>query len=190
MKRQDRKRCDARSAGAAPLRTLDAAARPCRALRAIRSAVDRGAPMTRLLRPARFLGLSLGLSLRLTSPAAAAEAEAVLLLDPAAVSVELRGAGGLSLPGCRAVDWQRFDATAGRFLSIPQPGCGAPTPTTRVPADGMRIAAPVRLAPGDTVRAVVVLGEGCAPELPLPLAGCRALRALESKPLTVPQPAE
>jgi hypothetical protein len=49
MKRQDRKRCDARSAGAAPLRTLDAAARPCRALRAIRSAVDRGAPMTRLL---------------------------------------------------------------------------------------------------------------------------------------------
>ena len=66
--------------------------------------------MTRLLRPARLLICGLSFSLGLSGPAAAADAEAVLLLDPAAVSVELRGAGGLSLPGCRAVDWQRFDA--------------------------------------------------------------------------------
>ncbi len=114
--------------------------------------------------------------------------EALLVLDAAAVSVELRDAVGLSVPACRGVDWQRFDAAAGRFLSIPQPGCGAPTAPTPVPAEGLRIAAPTRLAAGQTVRVVVVLGEGCAPGLPLPLAGCRAVRAVESKPLTIPQP--
>ncbi|MBL8616436.1 MAG: hypothetical protein JNM72_12550 [Deltaproteobacteria bacterium] len=122
------------------------------------------------------------------TPARGAAPEAVLVLDAAALSVELRGAVGLSLPACRGVDWQRFDAAAGRFLSIPQPGCGAPTAATPVPTDGLRIVAPTRLAPGQTVRAVVVLGEGCAPGLPIARAGCRAVRSLESKPLTIPQP--
>lgn len=121
-------------------------------------------------------------------PARGAAPEAVLVLDAAALSVELRDAAGLSVPACRGVDWQRFDATAGRFLSIPQPGCGAPAAPLQVTAEGLRIVAPARVAPGQTVRAVVVLGEGCAPGLPIALASCRAVRALESKPLTIPQP--
>jgi hypothetical protein len=99
---------------------------------------------------------------------------------------EVTGPKGAVLPACRAVEWQKFDATIGKYVAIPAAGCGPLEPARPMPDGTLRLPADVPLTGATNIRAIVVIGEGCTAGKPFPLAGCKNVRTAESKPATTP----
>lgn len=119
--------------------------------------------------------------------AQAGDAPVVVDLPPPApggtptATVRATGAA-VHLPSCRGVTWQSFDAESGKYAPIDEPACGPLQPATRIDKDGTTFALPVDPGAARAVRAVVVVGLGCAPDAPFPLAGCAEVTVVESAP--------
>ena len=122
-------------------------------------------------------GLSLG--------APPAEVQTVPDAEVPTVRVVSKGAAGLAIPACRGVVWQRFDARTSEYTPISTRPCGTMAPSLPLTDKGrsFEVDAPVR--DGDVVRAVVVVGSGCATGVPFELAGCSAVVAVEGPTITV-----
>lgn len=128
------------------------------------------------------LSALVGLSL-----AEAADAPVVVELPPpapgAAPTAVVRATGApVHLPSCRGVTWQSFDAESGEYAPIDEPACGPLQPATRIDKDGTMFALPVDPGSARAVRAVVVVGIGCAADAPFPLADCASVSVVESPP--------
>jgi hypothetical protein len=125
------------------------------------------------------------------APAAAAQDLSVkVVFEGTNAIAEVTAPKGSVIPACRAVEWQRFDASSGKYVAIPGAGCGPLEPARPIPEGTLRLPADVPMTGATNIRAIVVIGEGCTPGKPFPLAGCKTVRSAESKPATAPPPSE
>lgn len=93
---------------------------------------------------------------------------------------------GLRMPACRAVVWEAFQELTASYVPLPQQACG-PT-AAAVALDAPLNSALAEVPPGvQVVRAVVTVGKGCKADLPLELAGCREVVAVEGPTISVRQ---
>jgi len=101
------------------------------------------------------------------------------------VKVVGKGSGTKLIPACRGVVWQRFDARTSDYTPISNQPCPAMAPALSLAADGQtfEVDAPVR--DGDVVRAVVVVGTGCAAGKPFEMSDCATVVAVEGPTITV-----
>ena len=101
------------------------------------------------------------------------------------VQVVPKGGGDLSIPACRGVVWQRFDAPSEGYVPISLEPCGAMAPASVLPDDGRRFTVDAEVVDGDVARAVIVVGTGCASGQVFSLAGCKSVVAVEGPTITV-----
>jgi hypothetical protein len=105
--------------------------------------------------------------------------------------VVLRSTGeDVFLPACRGVVWERFVQTegggAGRYVSLPAESCGPAKPPGKVSKDGVEFTVPQLEESGSVVvRAVAVVGVGCAPDRPMVIGNCNAVFPLKSSTITI-----
>lgn len=121
-------------------------------------------------------------------------------VSPAALELTRRGNSAVAvlrptgeevfLPVCRGIVWERFvqpdGGGAGRYVSLTAEPCGASKPPVKVSKDGTEFVAPP--APGGesmVVRAVAVVGVGCAEDRPMSLGGCASVTSLVSSNITL-----
>jgi hypothetical protein len=124
------------------------------------------------------------------SVSAAAEPVVSVELQPVAAGerpVALVRATGepVHLPACRGLTWQSFDEKSTEYEPIPEPACGPSQPAQRIDKDGTRFRLEADPGSAQAIRAVVVVGVGCTDGRPFPVAGCKAVSALESAPTTL-----
>ena len=93
--------------------------------------------------------------------------------------------GDLSIPACRGVVWQRFDAPTESYVPISLTACAAMSPASVLPEDGRRFTVDSDVADGDVVRAVVVVGTDCSSGQVFSLAQCATIVAVEGPTITV-----
>ena len=106
-------------------------------------------------------------------------------------SVFLRATGDdVFLPACRGVVWERFvqpeDGSEGRYESITEDACTSSKAPIKVSKDGVGFSAPASAeATAGVLRAVVVVGLGCAPDRPMAVGGCSSLHSEISANITI-----
>ena len=94
------------------------------------------------------------------------------------------------LPTCRGIVWERFvqaeGSSPGRYVSLVEDACGASKPPIKVPKNGIEFVAPPH-PEGESmvVRAVAVVGVGCASDQPMSLGGCASVTSLISSNITI-----
>jgi hypothetical protein len=101
-----------------------------------------------------------------------------------AVVVKASGAS-VSVPACRGVVWERFDAEAGRYVPVDATPCGPLKEALILDKDGTRFALSFVAESAQVVRPVVVAGIGCREARPFPLAACTRVEAVEGPTITV-----
>jgi hypothetical protein len=127
-----------------------------------------------------------GLLLALIATALAAE-PVVIEVEPGdqpAVRVKA-AAGEVAVPACRGVVWERFDAATDRYVPVPADPCGPLSNALFLDKEGIRFDLSLDVDSAQVVRAVVVVGTGCAKERPFPLGRCASVVAVEGPTLTV-----
>jgi len=116
-------------------------------------------------------------------PASAGEAATVEVVEGPRVVVRATGRTVL-VPACRGVIWEAFDLEAKTYAPLPDTPCGIGAAHS-VDAEGQTFVPTVEIPPRTVVRAVVVVGEGCADGMPFELAECKRISAVVSRNLTV-----
>lgn len=109
--------------------------------------------------------------------------------DQPAVVVKASGAA-VSVPTCRGVVWERFDAEAGRYVAVNVTPCGPLADALILDKDGTRFELSFNVESAQVVRPVVVAGVGCREGRPFPLAGCTRVEAVEGPTMTIRPKAE
>ena len=109
--------------------------------------------------------------------------------DSATVFIRATGED-VFLPACRGVVWEQFilpeDGGEGRYVSLTEAPCGASKPPIKVSKDGVRFKAPPLMGSKTTVlRAVTVVGLGCAADLPMAVGGCSQMHSQTSPNITI-----
>lgn len=127
-----------------------------------------------------------GLILALVATALAAEPVVVEVEPGDQPAVRVKAASGtVSVPTCRGVVWERFDAEAERYVPLPADPCGPLTNALILDKQGMRFDLVLEVDAAQVVRAVVVAGTGCAEDRPFPLGRCKSVVSVEGPTLTV-----
>ena len=100
--------------------------------------------------------------------------------------VVIQAAEGLTVvvPACRGISWERFDTASGRFQAVAGAPCASGSGTRSVGPAGVTLTVPDP-APVGVVRATVVVGVGCAPDLPLEVAGCSRIEGLSTEQISL-----
>lgn len=111
--------------------------------------------------------------------------EAVMSADFPSVLIRPTGKQAVSIPACRGVVWQRFDADANSYIPISNRACPSFTVGVVLPDEGRTFEVDAPIKEGEIVRAVVVTGVGCTPALPFPMASCKSVVAVEGPTITV-----
>lgn len=91
----------------------------------------------------------------------------------------------VSIPACRGLVWQRFDAESNAYLPISLQPCDVMAPASALPKDGRRFTVDAGVVDGDVVRAVVVVGAKCTSGQVFSLANCSSVVAVEGPTITV-----
>jgi len=98
--------------------------------------------------------------------------------------------GEVFLPSCRGIVWERFvepeGSNPGRYVSLVEDACGVSKPPVKVTNDGIEFVAPPH-PEGESmvIRAVAVVGAGCASDQPMSLGGCASVTSLISSNITI-----
>ena len=106
-------------------------------------------------------------------------------------AVLLRATGeDVFLPACRGVVWEQFiqpeDGEEGGYVPITDEACGPSKLPIKVSKDGVSFDAPALDEVGSGVlRAVVMVGLGCAPDRPLAVGECTTLHSEISSNITI-----
>ncbi|MEC7946429.1 MAG: hypothetical protein VX265_02610 [Myxococcota bacterium] len=116
----------------------------------------------------------------------AADPVAIAVVDGPQPVVRVTATGEpVQVPACRGVVWERYDAGAGRYESVPLGPCGSLAPALTLDKEGTLFPLAGDVAPAQVVRAVVIVGQGCLPDKPFPLARCEQVTAVRGPTVTV-----
>jgi hypothetical protein len=120
--------------------------------------------------------------------AVAGPAVEVLAEKGAVPAVRVRATGAsVVVDACRGVVWEGLDEAKQAFVPLPAPACGPTAPAVEVDGAGLVFRWEGTDAAPEIVRAVVVVGAGCAAGRPLAIAGCKAITVVEGPPVAVPK---
>lgn len=124
----------------------------------------------------------------LVGAAAAGPAVEVVAESGPVPAVRVRATGApVVVDACRGVVWEGLDEGKQAFVPLPAPACGPTAPAVEVDGTGVVFRWEGADPAPEIVRAVVVVGAGCAAGRPVALAGCKAITVVEGPPVAVPK---
>ncbi len=103
-------------------------------------------------------------------------------------AVRVRAVGApVAVDACRGVVWEGLDEVKQSFVPLPAPACGPAGPAVEVDGEGVVFRREEAEGGAAMVRAVVVVGVGCAPGRPVAVAACKSISVVEGPPIAVPK---
>lgn len=106
-------------------------------------------------------------------------------------AIVLRATGeDVFVPACRGIVWEQFiqpeSDAEDSYIPITEPPCGPSNPPIKVSKEGVRFDAPESVVGSSGVlRAVIVVGLGCAADRPVAVGECTSLHSETSANITI-----
>ncbi|MEL6345003.1 MAG: hypothetical protein AAFV53_17930 [Myxococcota bacterium] len=134
--------------------------------------------MTRVKSIVTFFALSW------SSPALAQPPPATFAVDGEAVTLQSTTLP-VHIPACRGLIWELRDPDTGRYRPFATAACPPSQPAVLIDRQGLRFEPPADIPRPGQARVTALIGVGCRPDRPFPIAGCRSVVSVFSEPISL-----